>query len=131
MLSRARTRWCPLVALLLVVLGALCGPAAAAERSTPPAAPAAPAAAAAPFVQGADGHGVPGCGQGGDQDLGQRPAVPPRPGPSYELPLAPYDVRAQAGVWGADQAVHAAACALRAPPPLVPPSPVDLSVLRV
>ncbi|GHE51984.1 hypothetical protein GCM10018785_22070 [Streptomyces longispororuber] len=156
------------MALLLVVLGTFCGPAAAAERpaapvrAVPAAAPASGPAAAEPVAAdaaavpadsaGVDASGVsagpfpqalardsagrqapPGCGQRDVQDLGQRPLAP-RPGPSYELLPAPYDVRAVSGdwgAWGAEQALLAAARVLRAPPPVAPPSPVGLSVLRV
>ncbi|MGA4840977.1 hypothetical protein [Streptomyces sp. G45] len=133
MLSRARTRWCPLVAVLLAVLGSVCGPAVAAERASAVAAERA-APPAAVFAQDADGSGAPGCGPGGKADSGQRPAVPPRPGPASELLPAPYDARALSGdwgAWGADQDVIAVARALRAPPPVAPPTPVGLSVLRV
>ncbi|WP_405658133.1 hypothetical protein [Streptomyces sp. RK9] len=78
----------------------------------------------------AEGQGVPGCGQGGDKGDVQRPAAPPRSPSSYELLPALYDTRPAAGSWIADQAVRTVSPG-RAPPPLVPPSPIDLSVLRV
>ncbi|WP_172382974.1 hypothetical protein [Streptomyces sp. MNP-20] len=125
MLSRVRTPWCPLVAVLLVVLGAFCGPAFA-DRPAPPV-----ERAAHVFVQDPDGRGVPGCGRSDASDLGQRPAVPPRQGPGYELPPSAYAARVvDYDSWGSEPAVRAVA-SLRAPPPLTPPSPVDLSVLRV
>ncbi|MEU2563563.1 hypothetical protein ABZ626_30150 [Streptomyces longispororuber] len=162
MSSRTRSPWCPLVALLLVVLGTFCGPAAAAGRpagpvgavpaaapapAAEPAVPAVPADSAGPDASGmsagpfgralahdsAGRQAPPGCGQRDEQDLGQRPLAP-RPGPSYELLPAPYDVRAVSGdwgAWGAEQALLAAVRVLRAPPPVAPPSPVGLSVLRV
>ncbi|WP_158857881.1 hypothetical protein [Streptomyces sp. NRRL B-1347] len=126
MLSRVRTPWCPLVAVLLVVLGAFCGPAVA-DRPAPPVEQAAHV-----FVQDADGRGAPGCGRSDTSDLGQRPAVPPRQGPGYELPPSAYAARVvDCGTWGGELAAVRAVASLRAPPPLTPPSPVDLSVLRV
>ncbi|WP_157855891.1 hypothetical protein [Streptomyces aureocirculatus] len=77
-----------------------------------------------------DQRDVPGCGRS-PKDDGQRPAAPPRFPSSYELLPALYDNRAAtSSAWGADQAVL---CLMpgRAPPGLVPPSPIDLSVLRV
>ncbi|MCI3931630.1 hypothetical protein [Streptomyces sp. AN091965] len=125
MLSRVRTPWCPLVAVLLVVLGAFCGPAFA-DRPAPPV-----ERAAHVFVQETDGRGVPGCGRSDASDLGQRPAVPPRQGPGCELPPSAYAARVvDYDSWGSEPAVRAVA-SLRGPPPLTPPSPVDLSVLRV
>lgn len=73
---------------------------------------------------------MPGCGQGGDKGDGQRPAAPPRSPSSYELLPALYDTRGAAVAWISDPAVLTVSPG-RAPPALVPPSPIDLSVLRV
>ncbi|WP_055701074.1 MULTISPECIES: hypothetical protein [Streptomyces] len=143
MLSRARTPWRPLLGVLLVVLGVFCaGPATAlagpAGATAPAAAvpavtvPVAPPAAAddVPLAQEPDGHGVPGCGKGGRQDADHVPGTPARSGAAYELLPALYDAHAAPGAWGVDQAVLATAPG-RAPPALDPPSPIDLSILRV
>ncbi|MFF8960454.1 hypothetical protein [Streptomyces sp. NPDC014894] len=73
---------------------------------------------------------TPGCGKGGaDDDRGAHPAPPPRGGVSYEPVPAPYDPH---GAPGALEGVTALRLAPdRGPPPLGPPTPVDLSVLRV
>ncbi|MFJ2771718.1 hypothetical protein [Streptomyces sp. NPDC087300] len=141
MLSRARTTWCPLVGVLLVVLGVFCaGPATASAGATGASGPlraaelvvsAAPVPAAdAPRAQEPDGAGVPGCGKGGGQDADHVPGTPARSGASYELLPALYDAHAASGAWGVDQAVLSMAPG-RAPPALTPPSPLDLSILRV
>ncbi|WP_371528352.1 hypothetical protein OG302_22155 [Streptomyces sp. NBC_01283] len=74
--------------------------------------------------------GVPGCGKGGQQDAGQAPAAPPRSTSAYELLPALHQAHAASGAWGVGQTVPALTPE-RGPPPLTPPSPVDLSVLRV
>ncbi|GGO59656.1 hypothetical protein [Streptomyces lasiicapitis] len=144
MWSRARLAWCSLVGVLVVVLGVgvLCGSAAArvagvqvADAAGTRAVGSVEASVAADgggfFVQAADAPGVPGCGKGGQDGDGQRPAAPPRSPTSYELLPALYDTRAASGCsWIADQAVLTLSPG-RAPPALVPPSPIDLSVLRV
>ncbi|MEV5978983.1 hypothetical protein [Streptomyces sp. NPDC052114] len=136
MLSRARTPWRPLLGVLLVVLGVFCaGPATAVAGPSGAVAPAvtvpvAPAGDDAPLAQEPDGHGVPGCGKGGRQDADHVPGTPARSGASYELLPALYDAHAAPGAWGVDQAVLAMAPG-RAPPALDPPSPIDLSILRV
>ncbi|MER7345878.1 hypothetical protein ABT390_10790 [Streptomyces aurantiacus] len=145
MWSRARLAWCSLVGVLVVVLGVgvLCGSAGArgvgsAGVQFAGSAQAQVAGAVAPgaseagvFVQADDGPGVPGCGKGDRGDDVQRPAAPPRVPTSYELLPALYDTRAASGCsWIADQAVLTLSPG-RAPPALVPPSPIDLSVLRV
>ncbi|MFE0176790.1 hypothetical protein ACFWZ2_31230 [Streptomyces sp. NPDC059002] len=134
MLSRARTTWCPLVGVLLVMLGVFCGgPATAAAGSvarTAAVAAVSQAGADVPVAQESDGAGVPGCGKGGRQDADHVPATPARSGTSYELLPALYDAHAAPGAWGVDQAVLTMAPG-RAPPALDPPSPMDLSVLRV
>ncbi|MFI2618793.1 hypothetical protein [Streptomyces sp. NPDC018584] len=119
MLTRARTAWCPLVAVLLVVLGGFCGPAVAKA--------AAPVTTAAHVAERPAG---PGCGKGGQRDAGQAPAAPARSSSASELLPALYEAHGASGAWAVDQAVLELA-PVRGPPPLVPPSPVDLSVLRV
>ncbi|MFF1381126.1 hypothetical protein [Streptomyces sp. NPDC058308] len=139
MLSRARMPWCPLVGVLLVllvVLGMFCAPAVA-GRSAPavvavPSAPAVVAApsAVAPVAHSGVGHDRPGCGKGTRQDGGEHPASPPRSSSAYELLPALYEAHGGVGSWGADQA-FLDLTPVRGPPELVPPSPVDLSILRV
>ncbi|MFE0132234.1 hypothetical protein ACFWY6_11750 [Streptomyces sp. NPDC059037] len=123
MLSRVRTRWCPLLAVLLVVLGGFCAPAVAAQ---PVAKVTKPAAA----VQAKESAGAPGCGKSGQQDAGQGPAAPARSSSAYELLPALHQAHAASGAWGADQPVLSLTPD-RGPPPLAPPTPIDLSVLRV
>ncbi|WP_409058522.1 hypothetical protein [Streptomyces sp. SYP-A7185] len=121
MSSRPRLSWCPLLGVLLVVLGAFCGPAVAAE----------PAAAKPKVsVQTEMSAGVPGCGEDGQQDAGQAPSAPPRSSSAYELLPALHQAHAAAGAWGAGQTVPVLTPE-RGPPPLTPPSPMDLSILRV
>ncbi|MFG2498163.1 hypothetical protein ACGFSB_08080 [Streptomyces sp. NPDC048441] len=124
MSSRARLSWCPLFGVLLVVLGVLCGPAAVASTASAQQ----PRAATTAFVHEFDS--VPGCGKGGQQDSGGRPVAPPRPSSAHELLPALYEAHTETRSWGADQAVLAVAPG-RAPPALAPPSPMELSVLRV
>lgn len=139
MWSRARLAWCSLVGVLVVVLGVgvLCGSAGARVAGSSGGhvargaeAGVARAAEAGALVLVGDGQGVPGCGKGDREDDGQRPAAPPRSPSSYELLPALYDTRAASGSWTAEQAVLTLSPG-RAPPALVPPSPIDLSVLRV
>ncbi|MFE6161100.1 hypothetical protein ACFQ7F_19555 [Streptomyces sp. NPDC056486] len=125
MLSRARLSWCPLLGVLLVVLGAFCGPAVAAE----PAA-AKPKVSVQASERTEVSAGVPGCGKGGQQDAGQAPAAPPRSSSAYELLPALHQAHAASGAWGIGQPVPALTPE-RGPPPLTPLSPVDLSILRV
>ncbi|MEU6123267.1 hypothetical protein [Streptomyces sp. NPDC047123] len=130
MLSRARP-CSPLVAVLLVVLGLLCGgPATAAPGPGAGQRAVAVRAAEQPVARDADGQGAPGCGRGSPQDADHVPGTPARPGTSAELLPALYDAHTAPGACGADQAVPALGPG-RAPPALDPPSPVDLSVLRV
>ncbi|MEU5685077.1 hypothetical protein [Streptomyces venezuelae] len=129
--TRTRTTWSPLAVVFLVVLGLgmFCGPAAAAQQPVATAVEAT-AAAEAFAAQAADVQGSPGCGKGTDRDADQTPGTPQRPGTAYELLPALHDTRAASGSWGADQAVLLVAPG-RAPPALTPPSPIDLSILRV
>ncbi|MGW0536908.1 hypothetical protein [Streptomyces sp. NPDC003032] len=125
MLSRARTPWCPLVAVLLVVLGGFCGPAVAAEPVVKPT-----ASVQVVSVQAVESAGVPGCGKGAQPDAGQAPAAPPRSSSAYELLPALHQAHAASGAWGVGQTVPLLTPE-RGPPPLTPPSPGDLSILRV
>ncbi|MFI6092538.1 hypothetical protein [Streptomyces sp. NPDC051218] len=120
MSSRARASWCPLLGVLLVVLGAFCAPAVAAE----------PVAKPTVSVQADASAGAPGCGKGGQQDAGQVPAAPPRSSSAYELLPALHQAHAASGAWGLGQTVPALTPE-RGPPPLAPPTPIDLSILRV
>ncbi|MGA5101968.1 hypothetical protein ACPCAC_31950 [Streptomyces lavendulocolor] len=140
-----------MAAAVLALVGALlvCGPAAGPGRDAAvSAASAGPAVSAVPVVRavaagsagpaaaavsahdGGPGAGrVPGCGSS-DDDGGLSPALPPRSGSLGELLSAPPVARAAAGTWGADAAAPGVRPE-RGPPPLVPPSPLDLSILRV
>lgn len=103
---------------------------AVAVHSAEPAVPVVPAVAAVSAHDGGPGAGrVPGCGSS-DGDGGLSPALPPRSGSLGELLSAPPVARAAAGTWGADAAAPDVRPE-RGPPPLVPPSPLDLSILRV
>jgi len=135
MLSRARASWCPLLGVLLVVLGAFCGPAVAAEPTAAKPevsvqAEVSAAQAEVSAVQAEVSAGVPGCGKGGQQDAGQAPAAPPRSSSAYELLPALHQAHAESGALGIGQTVLALTPE-RGPPPLTPPSPVELSILRV
>ncbi|MEU0670077.1 hypothetical protein ABZ508_32640 [Streptomyces lavendulocolor] len=103
---------------------------ALAEHSAEPAVSAVAVVAAVSAHDGWPGAGrVPGCGSS-DDDGGLSPALPPRSGSLGELLSAPPVARAAAGTWGADAAAPDVRPE-RGPPPLVPPSPLDLSILRV
>ncbi|MEU9705550.1 hypothetical protein [Streptomyces sp. NPDC047981] len=108
-----------LAALVGVVLGLLgCGAGAAAVAAEP-----------SPFVVA--GSTSPGCGQGTSVDGAARPATPPRPSGFGELlPALAGERAAGAGAWGCDQDIRESAPGPE-PPELVPPSPVELSILRV
>ncbi|MEU4797228.1 hypothetical protein [Streptomyces sp. NPDC023327] len=132
MLSGTRTPWGPLLGVLLVVLGVCCGPARAAEPATKPATKpvAKPVAEQTVTVRAGESTGVPGCGQGSRRETGQPPAAPPRPTSAYELLPALHEAHAASGGWGAEQTVPSPGPE-RGPPPLAPPSPLALSILRV
>ncbi|QEU93346.1 hypothetical protein CP970_22640 [Streptomyces kanamyceticus] len=119
--------------VLLVVLGLFCAPAAAARAAGPTAVVAKeslPTRSAAAEAQALEGREAPGCGKGGQHDAEQRPASPPRPSSAYELLPALVQAHGTSGSWGEDQAVLGLN-PVRGPPELEPPSPVDLSILRV
>ncbi|MFG3507156.1 hypothetical protein ACGF5F_16815 [Streptomyces sp. NPDC047821] len=142
-MPRAGSSWCRFAAAALVLLGALlvCGPGAgegvgagvgrSAGQDAGPGAGQAPAQAPAHDVVTAAGaqERAPGCGPADDEG-GLAPAVPPRPGTACELLPALYAARAAAGAWGVDEPALDVRPE-RGPPPLAPPSPLDLSILRV
>ncbi|MER6698007.1 hypothetical protein ABT289_12580 [Streptomyces fimicarius] len=141
----SRTQWWSLTALLAVVVGLLCGPAASAMSSDAapgalgPAAssPASASASApaeartraqAPVAEAADpGIPVPGCGKLRDHD--GEPAVPSRARAGHDQApgLAPWGLPAATGALPAEPPPG---IRVRAPVP-VTPTPVELSVLRV
>lgn len=141
----AGDRWSRAAAAVLVLLGTLllAGPGAgpwpgyeaggAAPRAVG-AVHAVPAVPAVPAVRGRDAAGAPGRPPGCDpfdDRGGLTPAVPPRPGPRGEPLSAPHVARAADGAaWDAAAAVPDVRPE-RGPPPLAPPSPQDLSILRV
>ncbi|MGW7196418.1 hypothetical protein [Streptomyces chryseus] len=113
------------------------GPAATPDaRSSSPAAPAhapAPAAtavsASAADFAAASGAPEPGCRQR-HPGPASVPVAPPRCGAAYELPATLCAARAGGGSWGTEDLVpHRAPVHL--PPLLGPPTPEDLSILRV
>ncbi|MFF5974831.1 hypothetical protein ACFY7C_25280 [Streptomyces sp. NPDC012769] len=117
-MSRTARALAAFAALAALVLGlAVCGAAAAA--------PAGKIQVAAP------GPANPGCGQGHGGDEGAAgPAVPPRSHGFGELLPVPAADRAPWGCWGGDQDVRETAPG-PSPPERVPPSPMELSILRV
>lgn len=150
----SRTQWWSLTALLAVVVGLLCGPAASAVSSdavpgargaaasapasaTAPVAAAVPASAAqtqarararVPVAEAADaGTTVPGCGKLRGHD--GEPAVPSRSRAAYDHApgLAPWGLSTATGALSAEPPPG---IRVRAPVP-VTPTPVELSVLRV
>ncbi|MFD4238613.1 hypothetical protein [Streptomyces sp. NPDC058542] len=147
----SRTQWWSLTALLAVVVGLLCGPAAlpAAALGAPAPSAAVPALSApsasvpsasapgttgvrdtpsAPVARAADaGTPVPGCGKLRDHD--GEPAVPSRARSAHDQApgLAPWGLPAATGALPAEPPPGTRA---RAPAPYTP-TPVELSVLRV
>ncbi|MBW5424684.1 hypothetical protein GKQ77_24485 [Streptomyces sp. BG9H] len=107
------------MAVLLVVLGGFCGPAVAHAE-----------APVSTVAHAAESHDGPGCGEGGQGDTGQHPVSPPRSSSAHDLLPALYEAHGAAGSWSGDQALLDVT-PVRGPPPVAPPSPVDLSVLRV
>ncbi|MDQ1009826.1 hypothetical protein QFZ82_004311 [Streptomyces sp. V4I23] len=74
----------------------------------------------------------PGCGERtGAGDSGAHPGVPPRGGSAYELLPALPQTHGSGGVALVCDQTALDVSPLRGPPPLAPPSAVDLSVLRV
>ncbi|MFI1224223.1 MULTISPECIES: hypothetical protein [unclassified Streptomyces] len=135
----SRTQWCCLTALLAVVMGLLCGPAAtamspaaalgaAAPSAAAPVIPAAQAQTQAQVVEAVDtGAPAPGCGKLRDHD--GEPAVPSRARTGYDQApgLAPWGLPAATGALPAEPPPG---IRVRAPVPATP-TPVELSVLRV
>ncbi|MFI7291463.1 hypothetical protein ACIBRY_33185 [Streptomyces anulatus] len=146
----SRTQWWSLTALLAVVVGLLCGPAAtavpqaAASGASGASAPtvSAPFTSAptvsvaqaqadrsrAPVAEAADADTpVPGCGKLRDHD--GEPAVPSRARSAHDQApgLAPWGLPAATGALPAEPPPGTRA---RAPAPYTP-TPVELSVLRV
>ncbi|MFI8824040.1 hypothetical protein [Streptomyces sp. NPDC053431] len=81
-------------------------------------------------VAGAPADG-PGCDRGhGGAEGAAAPAVPPRPHGFGDLLPAPAGARTPCGGWGAEQDAAEAPPGPE-PPALAPPSPVELSILRV
>ncbi|MFE9395751.1 hypothetical protein [Streptomyces flavidovirens] len=72
----------------------------------------------------------PGCRESHRDGMANVPAAPPRGGAAYELMPALHEARAGAGSWGADALAPHPSPEHR-PPPLDPPTPIDLSILRV
>ncbi|MEU3451165.1 hypothetical protein AB0H29_28660 [Streptomyces thermolilacinus] len=86
-----------------------------------------------PVAASARGDGrPPGCrDDSGTRDGGLAPAAPPRTLTPGDLLPAPHDARGGGCCAGWAASEPAAAGPERAPPGLVPPSPMDLSILRV
>ncbi|MDJ0463520.1 hypothetical protein [Streptomyces sp. H27-C3] len=109
--------------------GAVSAAAAGVPVALPGPAAATPGVVGLPAAAVGDQQ-VPGCGESPGGDSGTGPGTPARGSSSYELLHALYDARAASGPWGADPVLPAAEPD-RGPLPLDPPSPIDLSVLRV
>lgn len=129
-----RDRRCRLVvtaSLLLGLLGALLGCLGGTAAAAPGVfAGADRDAAAVPAATLGPGQSQ-GCGKGvDDADSGAHPGTPPRGGSAYELLPALHETGCSALPAVPDSAFLDAS-PLPASAPLAPPSPVDLSVLRV
>ncbi|WP_093800181.1 hypothetical protein [Streptomyces sp. Wb2n-11] len=125
-----------LAALLLCTDPRGGAPAATAAVTAPGGVPASasalapasgPASATAP---GSADEREPGCRGRHRDGVGSAPVTPPRKGAAYELLPALYDAGDGAGSWGAGGPARRPAPGHR-PPPLDPPSPIGLSILRV
>lgn len=140
LLSRERRHRLPVTATallgLLFALLTCSASVASAAAALPAAAPAGVSAgvsagSVAVVAPTADVVHAPGCGKGVRyEDSGTRPATPPRGGSSYELLPALHDAHGASGSWCQDGTTLDIPPE-RGPPPLAPPSPVDLSILRV
>ncbi|MER7517022.1 hypothetical protein [Streptomyces sp. NPDC126499] len=117
-MSRTARALAAFAALAGLVLGlVVCGAAVAAPAGT--------------IQVAAPGSANPGCGEGHGGDEGAAgPAVPPRSHGLGELLSALAADRSSCGGWGGDADVRETVPG-PAPPGLVPPSPVELSILRV
>ncbi|MCT4357183.1 hypothetical protein M5362_29145 [Streptomyces sp. Je 1-79] len=126
-MSRTVRALAALAALAGVVFGILaCGTTTAVAGT----AVAGTAVAGTAVVAEAGTTRAPGCGEGHTADGAARPATPPRPNGFGELLPTLTGERTAGGVCGGDQAVRALLPGPE-PPVLVPPSPVELSILRV
>ncbi|MEV8311324.1 hypothetical protein AB0P36_29265 [Streptomyces flavidovirens] len=113
------------VAVLLLCTDTAGGRVSAAE------APVAEAPVAAAMVAAtAPASDEPGCRESHRDGMANTPAAPPRGGAAYELMPALHEARAGAGSWGADALAPHPSPDHR-PPLLDPPTPIDLSILRV
>ncbi|GHH37939.1 hypothetical protein GCM10018773_15100 [Streptomyces candidus] len=113
-----------LLAVAAVVLGVLCGPAAAQHAVPAAAATRTVPVTAEPTVSAP----VPGCHDRAPAGGTAAPAAPVRPSTMYELLPALFEARGAVGGWGPEQGLvpdHVR----RGPPSAGPPTPVDLSVL--
>ncbi|MFV0129092.1 hypothetical protein ACLGI4_15495 [Streptomyces sp. HMX112] len=131
-MPRTSSRWCRAAAAALVAVGVLLGVLVCLGGGPGTGGEGPRADGPHDAVVMAAGHGEPpGCGKGSPSDQGGlRPAAPPRGYSPAELLPALYDSRVAAGEWGPDGTILDVRPE-RAPPNLVPPSPVGLSVLRV
>ncbi|MBT2439010.1 hypothetical protein J7E93_02495 [Streptomyces sp. ISL-36] len=138
-MSRTARASVALAALLGVALGLLvCGAASAAPAAASAVAANANTASTAVAVDvvvvdavaGDAGARAPGCDQGHAVDGAARPASPPRPNGFGELLPALAAGRPAGGAGAVGQDVHDLLPGPE-PPELVPPSPVELSILRV
>ncbi|OEJ26191.1 hypothetical protein AS594_18500 [Streptomyces agglomeratus] len=115
--------------LLAVAVLLLCtDPGAGGVRASE--APVAAGAVAAPEAAPSAGEREPGCREPGRDGVGSVPAAPGRGGSAHELLPALHDARAGAGSWGAAAVVPDPAPG-HWTPPVAPPTPMDLSILRV
>ncbi|WP_405389582.1 hypothetical protein OG596_17690 [Streptomyces sp. NBC_01102] len=112
----SRAQWCCLAAVLAVVLGLFCAPAATAAVP-----------ASGPVVAAAADTGIPGCDRNRDQD-GSDPVLPARTRAAHDL--APGPVAAGLPAAAGRACPPAVRLAVRGPRPATP-TPVELSVLRV
>ncbi|MEW2633966.1 hypothetical protein AB0903_20520 [Streptomyces sp. NPDC048389] len=125
-----RHRFVVTASLLLGLLGVLLGCAGGTAAAAPPGPAAAPdaatvVAAAAGPVQS------PGCGRStAADDSGAHPGTPPRGASAYELLPALHQTGGPASPAAPGQAFLVSSPLPVLPPP-APPSPVELSVLRV
>ncbi|MFJ8667757.1 hypothetical protein [Streptomyces sp. NPDC093600] len=120
---RAPAAFAAVVGVLLGLL--VCG-------TTPAVASSVVASAGAPSTAVVVDAGAPspGCDQGHTSDGAARPATPPRPNGFGELLPVLAAERPAEGAFGGDQDIRDLLPGPE-PPELVPPSPMELSILRV
>ncbi|MGW7431418.1 hypothetical protein ACWGIN_17945 [Streptomyces sp. NPDC054861] len=118
--------------LLLCAAGVLTGAGTAPGPEVVSAAASVPGggSGAGPALAVSAGATVPGCDQGHTADGAARPATPPRPSGFGELLPALTRARETDGPWDGDQDIRDLPSG-PAPPERVPPSPMELSILRV